>query len=222
MPAKLEGGTGVFARKGIRQPYAGVLLCLSVSAQKPLDPPHLLPERRQQLIRERHQAMPSTLAIDHPHLPIVEIDILDPQPHQLNATQPRTVQQRHLQVVWLAHSRQQRRYLSLGQHHWQLPLSLRAPEARQITYRLAKELRLQKHNRIERQRLSTCRNIALRRQEGQKPHDMHVTQHQRMPLVVEQDEKLDPIQVGTNRAPTVAVDAHEVFDRLQKWRPCHD
>lgn len=222
MPTKLDGSTGVLTRKGIRQPYAGVLLYSSVTTQTLLDSADLLTKCRQQLIRKRHHAVPTALATDDPHQPVIEVDILDPQAHQLDTPKTGAVQHRHLQIMELSHSRQQDRYLSLGQHHWQLPLSLRAPEARQITYRLAKELRLQKHNRIERQRLSTCRNIPLRRQEGQKPHDMHVTQHQRMPLVVEQDEKLDPIQVGTNRAPTVAVDAHEVFDRLQKWRPCHD
>ncbi len=94
MPAKLEGGTGVVARRCIRQPHAGILLYRSVAAQKFLNQPNLLPKRRQRLIRQRHHPVPSTLAIDDPHLPVIEVNILDPQTYQFDAAQPGAVTNR--------------------------------------------------------------------------------------------------------------------------------
>lgn len=42
-----------------------------------------------------------------------------------------------------------------------------------------------------------------------------------MLIAVEQDEQLDRIQISTEGAPTVAMDAHEVFGRLEEGRLRH-
>src|SRR5690606_33603016 len=89
MPPKIKRCGWILSGKGVRQPYASVSRYSPVTRKNSLNPADVLPQRCQQLIRQRHQAMLAPLAIDNPDLPIVKIDILDPQAHQLDTPQAR-------------------------------------------------------------------------------------------------------------------------------------
>jgi hypothetical protein len=65
----------------------------------------------------------------------------------------------HLQVAGPDYNCQQRRHFRPGQHHGQLPLPPGTPEAGKIAYWLPQKLRLEKNNRIERQRLGARSDI---------------------------------------------------------------
>src|SRR5690606_370646 len=131
------------------------------------------------------------------------------------------IQQRRHQIVASSQCRQKCAHLRLGQHYWQFPLPRGAIESGQIADGLCQKFNLQKDNGVQSQCLGARRDLSLRSQIGQKLFDIFIAQPRRVLFVVEQNKKFDPVQIGIDRAPAVALRTHEIVDGLEKGGSCH-
>jgi hypothetical protein len=99
MPARLERRIGLLSNQCIRQPNSRTTFAHQILPEIVFYLPCLMAQQGQKSHRQRHQSVFSSFTANHPNLPIVKIDILDSQKHQLDTPQSRAIQHGGHQII---------------------------------------------------------------------------------------------------------------------------
>src|SRR6266700_2402909 len=202
LPGPFITGARVLARERERQMHLAVTLAQVARVQSA----HLLQVRAQrlhELFRQQRHPVFLSLALAHQDLAVVEIHILDAQPKALEVAQSRTVEQAGHQQSRAAQLGKQPLHLLHRKHRRQAHRTFRPRHAVEPAQTAPEHLLVEKQQRGERLPLGGCRDAAFRRQVRQEGGRLGFAKLGRVPLAVEINIALDPMNIGLLRAAAV-------------------
>jgi len=202
LPGPFITGTRVLARERERQMHLAVTLAQVARVQSA----HLLQVRAQrlhELFRQQRHPVFLSLALAHQDLTVVEIHILDAQPKAFEVAQSRTVEQAGHQQSRAAQFGKQPLHLLHRKHRRQAHRAFRPRHAVEPAQIAPEHLFVEEQQRSERLPLSGCCDAAFRRQVRQEGGRLGFAKLSRVPLSVEINIALDPMNIGFLRAAAV-------------------